>query len=135
MEEILELFPNREAFEKYWEENYLPVEYKDVKSAYEEYVKSVDKHIFLADYEENGCIGESDFLENLSEDAQFFFQDTLTEIFYERNPDVYENAFALYEIAQMEGDPSLDVAICFHEEYNRLYREFMMNIFGTFFTK
>ena len=77
MEEILELFPNREAFEKYWEENYLPVEYKDVKSAYEEYVKSVDKHIFLADYEETGCIGERDFLENLSEDAQFFFQDAL----------------------------------------------------------
>lgn len=135
MEEILELFPTREAFETYWEENYLPVDYKDVKSAYEEYVRSVDKHIFLSDYEENGCIRESDFLENLSEDAQFFFQDTLTEVFYEKNPDVYENAFALYEISQMESNPDLDTAICFHQEYNRLYREFMMNIFTTFFAQ
>lgn len=135
MDEILELFPSREAFDTYWNENYNPLSYEDVKEAFEQFVTSAKKHIFLTDYEENGCVQKSDFLDNLSEDAQFFFQDTLTEAFYDKNPEVYENAFALYEISQMEQNPSLDVAVTFHEEYNRLYQDFMMHIFDTFYAQ
>ena len=40
-------------------------------------------------------------MDNLSQAAQFAFQDGLTEAFYEKNPQVYENAFALFEAAQM----------------------------------
>ena len=133
MEDIFERFPTREAFDIYWKENYVPVTYEDVREEYEKFVASVEKHIFISDYEETGNISRDTFLENLSEDAYFLFQDTLTETFYDKNPEVYELAFALYEEAQMSGQPEKDVADSFHQEYNRLYMEFMLNMFDTFF--
>lgn len=133
MDEILELFPTKEAFDEYWKENYVPITYDEVREAYEEYVNAAQKHIFISDYEEGGAISREDFMENLSEEAAFTFQDTLTELFYDKNPEVYENAFALFEAAEMAGKKELDVAQAFHEEYNRLYKEFMLAMFDTFF--
>ena len=133
MDEILELFPTKEAFDEYWKENYVPITYDEVREAYEEYVNAAQKHIFISDYEEGGAISREDFMENLSEEAAFTFQDTLTELFYDKNPEVYENAFALFEAAEMAGKKELDVAQAFHEEYNRLYNEFMLAMFDTFF--
>lgn len=133
MDEIFEQFPTKEAFDKFFQENYTEVKYEDVQAEFEDYVKSVDKHIFLSDYEENNSISRGDFIENLHEDAQFFFQDTLTEVFYDKNPDVYETAFGLYEAAQMEGKPELDVSGTFHETFQSLYQEFLGQIFDTFF--
>jgi hypothetical protein len=93
----------------------------------------VDKHIFLSDYEENGCINESDFMNQLSQDAEFYFQDTLTEVFYDKNPEIYENAFALYESSQLEEKPEMNTAVIFQEEYHRLYQEFLLAMFQTLF--
>ena len=56
MEDILAAFPDRETFDRYWEENYVPVTYEDVKEAFEDFVTSAGGHIFLSDYEEGGCI-------------------------------------------------------------------------------
>mgnify|MGYP000243705928 CR=1 FL=1 len=103
MEEIFEQFKDKDAFDAYWKEHYVPLTYEDVREAYEDFVKSADKHIFLSDYEESGNVSREDFMDNLSQAAQFAFQDGLTEAFYEKNPEVYENAFALFEAAQMEG--------------------------------
>ena len=133
MEEIFEQFKDKDAFDAYWKEHYVPLTYEDVREAYEDFVKSADKHIFLSDYEESGNVSREDFMENLSEEAAFTFQDTLTELFYDKNPEVYENAFALFEAAEMAGKKELDVAQAFHEEYNRLYKEFMLAMFDTFF--
>ena len=69
-----------------------------------------------------------DFMDNLSQAAQFAFQDGLTEAFYEKNPQVYENAFALFEAAQMEGGDA-NIAAAFHEEYQRLYHDFLLELF------
>lgn len=131
--EILEKYPTREAFEAVWEKDYQPLVYADVREAYETFVKEADKHIFLSDYEEGGCISQDDFMQNLSDDAMFQFQDILTEAFYDKNPQLYEDAFELYTIAQMEENPSLDVAIVFHEEYEKLYEEFVGEMFEHFF--
>lgn len=133
MDEIFELFPNQEAFDAYWRENYVPLSYEDVKEAFENYVKEADKHIFISDYEAGNAINRDDFMDNLSEDASFMFQDALTEAFYDKNPEVYENAFALFEAAEMAQDKNLDVAQTFHVEYNRLYKEFMLTMFDAFF--
>lgn len=134
MNELLELFPTPEAFNAFWAENYTPLTYEDVREIYEDYVKSVDKHIFLEDYEVNGCISRSDFMDNLTEDAMFAFQDGLTEVFYEKNPDAYEMAFALYELSEMEEKPELNTAVIFDKEYKRLYTEFMLEMFDTFWS-
>ena len=129
MADIFEQFDSREAFDTYWNETYVPVTYEDVKEAYEDFVKASGKHIFLSDYEESGSISRDDFMDNLSQAAQFAFQDSLTEAFYDKNPDLYETAFALFEEAQLEGTVDANVAASFHEEYNRLYREFLLRMF------
>ena len=47
MEEIFEQFKDKDAFDAYWKEHYVPLTYEDVREAYEDFVKSADKHIFL----------------------------------------------------------------------------------------
>lgn len=126
---IFEQFPDREAFDRYWNENYVPVTYEDVREAFENFVSAADGHIYNSDYEENGCVSKEDFKDNLSEEAQFSFQDGLTEAFYDKNPEVYENAFALFEEAQMSGNGKLDVAQTFHKVFNSLYVEFLDRLF------
>lgn len=133
MEDILSQFPTKEAFEEYWNENYIKLTYEDVREAYEDFVKSADKRIFLSDYEEANAISKDDFMDNLAEAAVFTFQDTLTEVFYDKNPDLYEVAFALYEEAELSGQGDKNVAMIFHEEYNRLYKEFLMQMFEALF--
>ena len=128
----IEKFKDKETFDNYWNDSYVALTYADVQEAYEDFVKSADKHIFLSDYEESGNVSREDFIENLSQAAQFAFQDSLTEAFYEKNPDLYETAFALYEMAQMEGGDA-SIASTFHEEYNRLYREFLLQLFDNCF--
>ena len=133
MEELLEQFPDKETFDTYWKENYKPLSYEDVKEAFEGFVVESDKKIFISDYQEGGCISKEDFAKNLSQTAEFTFQDSLTEAFYEKNPDLYETAFALYEVAQMTGQGDKNVAQIFHEEYNRLYQEFLNQMFDNLF--
>ena len=127
--EIFEQFPNREAFDAYWNENYVPVTYEDVKEAFEEFVTAADGHIFLSDYEEGGCISKADFKENLSQEAQFAFQDGLTEVFYDKNPELYETAFAIFEEAQMNGGKGADVCRIYGETFQQLYNEFLDRLF------
>lgn len=129
MDDILNRFPTRESFEEYWNENYIELMYDEVREDYEAFVTSADKHIFLSDYEEAGAISRDDFMDNLAEAAMFTFQDTLTEAFYDKNPDLYEMAFAIYEAAELSGQGEKNVAMIFHEEYNRLYRDFLMQMF------
>lgn len=127
--EIFAQFPDRETFDAYWNENYVPVTYEDVKEAFEDFVTSAAGHIFLSDYEENGCISKADFKENLSQEAQFTFQDGLTEVFYEKNPELYETAFAIFEESQMNGGKGGDIARIYGETYQQLYQEFLDRLF------
>lgn len=127
--DIFEQFPDRETFDKYWNENYVPVTYEDVKEAFEDFVKSAGGHIFLSDYEERGCISKEDFKDNLSQEAQFTFEDGLTEVFYDKNPELYETAFALYEEAQITGEGDASVAQIFHDTYRSLYAEFLDRLY------
>ena len=133
MADIFEQFQTKEAFDEYWNKNYVPLTYEDVREAYEDLVKASETHIFLSDYEETGQISREDFMDNLSQTAQFTFQDSLTEAFYEKNPDLYETAFAIYEESQMNNEEDGNIAAAFHEEYNRLYREFLLAMFDGVF--
>ena len=127
--EIFEQFPDRETFEAYWKENYVPVIYEDVKEAFEDFVTAANGHIFLSDYEENGCISKADFKENLSQEAQFTFQDGLTEVFYDKNPEVYEMAFAIFEESQMNGGEGKDIARIFSDTFHMLYDTFLDRLY------
>ncbi len=126
--DIFEQFPNKETFDRYWNENYVPLTYEDVREAFEDFVTSAAGHIYLSDYEEKGCISKEDFKENLSQEAQFTFEDGLTEAFYDKNPELYETAFAIYEEAQLSGGDA-GVAQIFHVTFHRLYAEFLDRLF------
>ena len=127
--EIFEQFPDREAFDAYWNEHYVPVTYEDVKEAFEDFVTSAGGHIFLSDYEEADCISKADFKENLSQEAQFTFQDGLTEVFYDKNPELYETAFAIFEEAQMNGGEGADICRIYGETFQQMYHEFLDRLF------
>lgn len=46
---------------------------------------------------------------------------------------MYETAFAIYEEAQMNGGNDENIAATFHEEYNRLYKEFLLAMYDAMF--
>lgn len=133
--DIFEQFPDKETFDKYWNENYVPVRYEDVREIFADFVTAANGHIYLSDYEEKGCISKDDFRENLSQEAQFTFEDGLTEVFYDKNPELYETAFAIYEEAQMSGRGDAGVAQIFHETFRGLYAEFLDRLFDEMLTK
>lgn len=133
MDDIFASFPDKERFDNFWKETYEVLTYEDVREAYEAYVDQAEKHIFISDYEAANAISREDFLENLSEDAQFTFQDALTEVFYEKNPKVYETAFAIFEEAALSENGKGKIAETFHQEYERLYKEFMNQIFDKYY--
>lgn len=135
MDDIFVRFPDRESFDKYWREKYIPLTYEDVQKEYEDFVKKAERHIFDSDYEERGCINREDFAQNLLQEAEFTFQDTLTEAFYDKNPELYETAFELYEAAQLSGQRDANVAMTFHEEFERLYQKFLNCIYDKFFAE
>ena len=69
--DIFEQFPDREAFDRYWAENYVPVTYEDVKGMFEDFVTSAGGHIYLSDYEEKNCISKADFKEKQGSHRSF----------------------------------------------------------------
>lgn len=133
MDEWTDRYPDREAFDKYWNENYQELVYDDVKEKFEDFVNDAKKHIFKNDYEEKGQVSREDFIDNLNQTAEFMFQDALTEAFYDKNPELYETAFALYEEAKLSGDETRNVAQIFHEEYHRLYQLFLLEMYDRLF--
>lgn len=68
-------------------------------------------------------------MDNLSMEAQFAFQDGLTEIFYEKNLDLYETAFAIFEESELTGSGTSSIAQIFYETYGRLYDQFLDCLF------
>ncbi len=130
--ELYETLTTKEEFDTYWASHYVPVTYKDVQEKFESFVKEQDKKIFIDDYEAKGEISKNDFIENLHADAEFAFQDALTMTFYDKNPELYEAAFTIYEMEQMEGKKST-ITVLFHETYNLLYRTFLNQMFTNCF--
>lgn len=122
-------FPNRAAFDSYWNEHYIPLTYEDVRGSYEAFAESAGGGIYNSDYAGSGCISKATFKENLSQEARFLFEDSLTEAFYERNPELYETAFALYEHSQLSGEGPSDTAQTFHEVFHALYEAFLDQLF------
>ena len=126
---------DRDAFDRYWKENYVPLTYADVKEEFEQFAISVDKQIFTSEYAKRGDFSREDFIENLSRTAEFTFQNALTDAFYDKNPEIYETAFALFEEAQMSEEKNACAAMTFDEEYQRLYREFLQQMFDVLYTE
>ena len=83
----------------------------------------------MSDYEEGGCISKEDFKDNLSQEAQFAFQDGLTEVFYDKTRIYMRQPLLFFEEAQMSGNQDVNVAVTFHETFNRLYAEFLDRLF------
>ena len=128
MEELLEKYPTQEAFDTFYQSEYKPVCYEDVREAMEALVQEAGLEIFLDDYVKQGKISREDFKDYFSETAKFQFEDAMAEAYYDKNPEIYEAAFGLYELA-----PAQSVAITrtFHEEYQKNYADCLNELFDT----
>ena len=126
MEELLEQYPNQEAFDTFFHMKYKPVVYDDVKEAMEAFVKEAGLSLFLDDYVKMGRITKEDFKEHFSQAAGFQFEDAMTEAFYDKNPEIYETAFGLYELSP-EG--SAAITRTFHETFKRSYDDCLDQLF------
>ena len=71
MEDLFEKLKDRESFDAYWNENYVPITYADVKDAYEDFVKASDKHIFVSDYGESGNINRDDYGQSVTDSTVY----------------------------------------------------------------
>ncbi len=43
--DIFSHFPDRETFDRYWNENYVPVTYEDVATVFRDFVKSAGTYL------------------------------------------------------------------------------------------
>lgn len=119
MADLLNQFPDKEAFDTFFKENYKPIQYDSVRADMEALVKEEGLNIFHDEYAKSGKITKEDFTNHLSQGARFTFQDAMSEAFYDTNPDIYEAAFGLYELAP---EKSAKITSTFHEVYAEVYQ-------------
>lgn len=127
MEDLLQQYPTREAFDTFFRLAYRPVAYDEVREGMEGLVREAGLSIFQEDYVKAG-VKKEDFTAHLAQAARFQFEDAMTEAFYEKNPSIYETAFGLYEL-----DPAGSAAITktFHEEYQKSYQRLLEELFDS----
>lgn len=118
MEDLLTQFPDKEAFDRFFVENFKAMAYEDVREGFEELVKAEGLNIFHDEYAKH--VRREDFTEHLSQGARFEFENAMTEAFYEKNPEVYEAAFGLYEEAPNQAGTITET---FHRTYQEIYKE------------
>ena len=118
MESLTKQFPDKETFDKFFVENFKTMTYEDVKEGLEELVKAEVLNIFQDDYVKN--VRKEDFKEHLSKGARFEFENAMTEAFYDKNPEVYEAAFGLYEEVPKQ---AMAITETFHRTYQEIYEE------------
>ena len=116
MESLTKQFPDKETFDKFFVENFKTMTYEDVKEGLEELVKAEGLNIFQDDYVKN--VRKEDFKEHLSKGARFEFENAMTEAFYDKNPEVYEAAFGLYEEVPKH---AMAITETFHRTYQEIY--------------
>lgn len=126
MEELLEQYPNQEAFDIFFHMKYKPISYDDVKEAMEAFVEEAGLSLFLDEYVKNGRVTKADFKNHFSQAARFQFENAMTEAFYDKNPEIYETAFGLYELSP-EG--SAAITRTFHETYKKSYEDCLDKLF------
>lgn len=126
MEELLTKYPDRKAFDLFFNMNYKPVRYEDVKEAMEAFVQEAGLSLFLDDYVKSGRVDKKDFKNYFSQAAKFQLEDAMTEAYYGKNPEIYETAFGLYELAP---DKSAAITRTFHETYQASYEECLDMLF------
>ena len=56
------------------------------------------------------------------------FEDAMAEAYYDKNPEIYEAAFGLYELAPAQ---SASITRTFHEEYQKNYADCLDELFDT----
>lgn len=126
MEELRKRFPDREAFDLFMEEHYRPLVFADVKEGFAEATKEEGAHIFPEG--DMDKVTRDNFMEYLGQGARFILENAMTEAFYEKNPEVYEAAFGLYE-----EDPQHSGAVTesFHRKYQESYSALLLEWFDT----
>lgn len=126
MEDLLRQYPDQKTFDTFFHMKYQPVRYEDVKESMEAFVKEAGLSLFLDEYVKGDRITKADFKNHFSQAAKFQFEDAMTEAFYDRNPEIYETAFGLYELSP---ESSASITRTFHETYRKSYEDCLDQLF------
>lgn len=126
MEDLLRQYPDQKTFDTFFHMKYQPVRYEDVREAMEALVKEAGLSLFLDEYVKGGKITKADFKKYFSQAAKFRFEDAMTEAFYDRNPEIYETAFGLFELSP---ESSASITRTFHETYQKSYEDCLDQLF------
>lgn len=126
MEDLLRQYPDQKTFDTFFHMKYQPVRYEDVREAMEALVKEAGLSLFLDEYVKGGKITKADFKKYFSQAAKFRFEDAMTEAFYDRNPEIYETAFGLFELSP---ESSASIIRTFHETYQKSYEDCLDQLF------
>lgn len=109
------------SFEKFFEENYVPVEYKTVKNDFEEVAAEYGRDLFAEEYQIKGRMKKENYILYLTSDAYCAFEEIVENAVDALNQDIAD------VIAEIGNEPSFDngVTEIYFDNIEKLVKRFL----------
>lgn len=114
---------DKEVFDKFFTENYCPVDYKIVKSEFEE-IASAGNDIFTGNYEARN-LNRDNFILYLTSEAYCDFETVVQEAMDDLNPEILDAVMDVTE-TQPDGD---EVTEKYWDTQRELLNEFLQQLY------
>ena len=116
---------DREAFEEFFHNAYVPVEYKMVKKEFEEVAGRYGRNIFTEEYLEKGRIDKKDYILYMNTDAYCELEGIVEETVDDLNQDIVD---VIMEVGNEIAYDNNTVAIYYDME-EKLLKEFLDHLY------
>ena len=112
---------DKASFEKFFEENYVPVEYKTVKNDFEEVATEYGRDLFTEEYQAKGRIKKENYILYLTSDAYCAFEEIVENAVDALNQDIAD------VIAEIGNELSFDngVTEIYFDNIEKLVKRFL----------
>ena len=116
---------DKASFEKFFEENYVPVEYKTVKNDFEEVAAEYGRDLFTEEYQAKGRIKKENYILYLTSDSYCDFEAAVQEAMDDLNPEILDAVMDVTE-AQEDGDEITEV---YWDTQRELLHDFLLRLY------
>ena len=112
---------DKASFEKFFEENYVPVEYKTVKNDFEEVAAEYGRDLFTEEYQAKGRIKKENYILYLTSDAYCAFEEIVENAVDALNQDIAD------VIAEIGNELSFDNSVTeiYFDNMEKLVKRFL----------
>lgn len=114
---------DKEVFDKFFEENYCPVEYSNVKAEFEQ-VAAAGNDIFSGSYEARN-LNRENFILYLTSESYCDFEAIVQEAVDDLNPEILD---AVMDVTEMQDDGD-QVTERYWENQRELLNEFLLRLY------